>query len=266
MLKLSGKIAIVTGAARGIGRAIALALAREGACIGIAARSESESSDRLSTIYSVAEEVERLGVKAVPVRTDVTKEEDVQTFVDTVVRKLGGIDILVNNAAVFPMYHTPLVDLPVKYWDLTMNVNLRGFFLCIKTALPHLMKRSGGSIINISSLAAVRAGKGRIAYGVSKAGVDRLTFGLSDEVKGYNIAVNALSPVGPTDTRAARGLFPEEDPGKWVQPDDMGRAAVWLARQNAETFTGRAVAVAPGGSALTLYGRSNNERMWFRID
>jgi len=263
---LAGKVAIVTGASRGIGRTIALALAREGAGIGIAARSEQESADRPGTIHSVAEEIRDFGGKAIAVRTDVSSEQEVQISVDTIVKELGGLDILVNNAAVFPMYHAPLVDFPVECWDLTINVNLRGAFLCIKAALPHMIKRGRASIINISSMAAVRAGKGRIAYGVSKAGVERLTFGLSEEVKDYNIAVNSLSPVGLTNTTSARNLFPGDDPETWVKPDDIARAAVWLARQNSQSFTGKAVAIAPGGSALFIYGRGSSEKLWVRID
>jgi citronellol/citronellal dehydrogenase len=265
-LNLSSKVAIVTGAARGIGRAIALALAREGADIGIAARTESESTDRPGSIHSVAAEVRALGRRAVAVRTDVSQEQDVRMMVDTIVQELGRIDILVNNAAATPMYHTPLVDFPVEYWDLTMNVNLRGVFLCIKAALPHMINRDCGNIINISSMAAVRSGRGRIAYGVSKAGVERLTFGLAEEVKEYKIAVNSLCPIGLTDTEAARNVFPEGNPETWVKPEDVAKAAVWLARQNAGTFTGMAVTVPAGGRVLFIYGRSSGEMMWVGID
>lgn len=265
-VKLAGKVALVTGASRGIGRAIALALAQEGADIGLAARGVSEASEHPTTIHSVATEVKGLGVRAVPVRADVSSEQDVQVMVDTVVKELGGLDILVNNAAVFPMYHTSLVDFPVQYWDLTVNVNLRGGFLCIKAALPHMIKKGRGSIINISSMAAVRAGKGRIAYGVSKAGLERLTFGLADEVKEYNIAVNSVCPVGLTDTLSARNLFPKDDPETWVKPNDVARAVMWLACQNAETCTGKAFAVPAGGKTLFIHGRSCSEKMFVCID
>ena len=265
-LRLAGKVAIVTGASRGIGQAIALALAQEGADVGLVARGVSEASEHSTTIYSVATEIKGLGMRVVPVKADVSSEQDVQVMVDKVVKELGGLDILVNNAAVFPMYHTSLADFPTQYWDLTMNVNLRGVFLCIKAALPHMIKKGRGSIVNISSMAAVRAGKGRIAYGASKAGIERLTFGLAEEVREYNIAVNSLCPMGLTDTLSARNLFPKDDPEMWVKPTDVARAAVWLAQQNAETFSGKAVAVPFGGNTLFVYGRSYSERMFVRID
>ena len=185
--KLTDKVAIVTGASRGIGREIALTLAREGAHLGLAARTGSQGFPGPGTIDSVTAEIRDLGARAVPVRTDVTKEHDVNVLVETVVNELGGVDILVNNAGALYNYHEELLDLPVQSWDRVIDVNLRGAFLCIKAVLPYMVENRSGSIINISSMAAVRAGKGRIAYGVSKAGVERMTFGLAEEVRGYNI-------------------------------------------------------------------------------
>ena len=108
--------------------------------------------------------------------------------------------------------------------------------------------------------------KRRIAYGVSKAGVEGMTFGLAEDVKGYNIAVNPLAPVGITDTAIARELFPGEDPETWVRPEDVAKAARWLACQSAETFTGNVVAVARGATTLVIYGVGTSERKFVCTD
>ncbi len=268
-LSLLGKVAIVTGASRGIGREIALALAEMGADVGIAARTETESGDLSGTIHTTAAEIRKLGRRVVAVKADVSQEQDVQAVIDTVIRELGGIDILVNNAAaIFPStYKTPLIDYPVEHWDLTMAVNLRGPFLCIKSAVPSMIRRGGGSIINITSIAAIRASKGRMAYGISKAGLDRMSFALAEELREYNIAVNSLGPTGLTETETARKLFLEHAPKHWIQPADVARAVAWLARQNVQAFTGRALAVVPGGKFVVIYGmRGGGEKMLAEID
>ena len=108
--------------------------------------------------------------------------------------------------------------------------------------------------------------KRRIAYGVSKAGVERMTFGLAEDVKGYNLAVNSLAPVGITETAIARELFPGKDPESWVRPEDVAKAARWLACQSAETFTGNAVAVARGATTLVIYGVGTSERKFVCMD
>lgn len=263
---LIGKCAIVTGASRGIGRAVAAALAREGAGVVIFSRGKSEGQEA-DPLFSLEKEIRSLGGQAMAVKGDVSREEDVRLMVRRALEEFGRVDILINNAAVFPDYHTPLVDFPVESWDETMAVNLRGVFLCIKAMLPEMMEQKKGSIINISSVAAIRSGKGRIAYGLSKAGVERLTFGLAAEVKEYNIAVNALSPVGLTDTESARKLFSMENPDDWVKPEDMAEVAVWLAKQDASTFTGKAVMVpAFSGRTFFIYGQASGERPWVRID
>jgi 3-oxoacyl-[acyl-carrier protein] reductase len=261
---LQGKYAIVTGASAGIGRAIAIALAREGAGVVITSRGKSGKADAL---LAVQKEIQASGGKALAVKADVSREEDVKNLVDKGWQEFGRLDVLVNNAAVFPHYHTPLVDFSVEAWDETMAVNLRGPFLCLKAVLPGMIKQKSGSIINISSIAAVRAGKERVAYGVSKAGVERMTFGLADEVREYNIAVNVLSPIGLTDTPSARETFRGENMERWVQPEDMAEATVWLARQTASTFTGKAVMVPPHGQrTIFVYGRGQKERPWEHID
>ena len=200
------------------------------------------------------------------VKTDITNEKDVKEMVNRTINEFGKIDTLVNNAGIYPMIHTHLTDFPIEYWDKTMSVNLRGVFLCCKYALPIMIHNRRGSIINLSSVASHRSVKGRIAYGVSKAGVERLTFGLAEEVKDYNIAINSLCPTGLTDTKSAREAFPNERFETWVNPIDIAIAARWLACQNAKTFTGNAVAVPPGGKSIYVYARSSVDRIVLPIE
>ncbi|MBI2207045.1 MAG: SDR family oxidoreductase [Candidatus Rokubacteria bacterium] len=265
MRSLDGRCALVTGASQGIGRAIAIALGRAGADVVAAARGASGDGHR--ALSSLEAEIRALGARAVGLKGDVSREGDVETIVDRALAEFGRIDVLVNNAAVYPDYHAPLADLPIASWDETLAVNLRGVFLCAKAVLPSMRAQKAGSIVNVSSIAAIRSSAGRIAYGVSKAGVERLTFGLAAEVEDVNVAVNALAPVGPTDTPSARAMFPREPRDRWVKPDDLAAVAVWLAQQTAATFTGKAVMVpASGTRTFFVYGQGDAERPWVRID
>ncbi len=262
---LDGRCAVVTGASQGIGRAIALGLARAGASVVATARGVSGEGSR--ALSSLEEEIRAIGRRAVGVRGDVSREDDVELIVDRALAEFGRIDVLVNNAAVYPDYHAPLAQLPAASWDETIAVNLRAVFLCAKAVLPAMTAQRSGSIVNVSSVAAIRSSAGRIAYGVSKAGVERLTFGLAAEVESIDVAVNALAPVGPTDTPSARAMFPREPRDQWVKPEDLAAVAVWLAQQTAATFTGRAVMVpASGTRTCFVYGQGDAERPWVRID
>jgi NAD(P)-dependent dehydrogenase (short-subunit alcohol dehydrogenase family) len=261
-ISLEGKYAIVTGSSRGIGRAIAKALSREGAGVVLVSRAAD-------TLLSVREEIQSAGGRAIAVPADVSREEDTHKIVEMALKEFGKVDILVNNAAIAPhdYYYTPLVETPVEIWDRIMSINLRGVFLCIKAVLPRMIEQRGGSIVNVSSIAGTRAGKGRIAYGVSKAGLERLSFGLADEVREFNISVNVVAPVGVTDTTMARETFTTQSPDRWVKPEDVAEAAVWLARQEAATFTGKAIMV-PAHHLRTafVYGRGSEDRPFTIIE
>lgn len=237
-MKLEGKVAIVTGASRGIGKAIALALAREGADVVAAARTEEETGPLPGTIHKTADEIRALGRRALAIKTDVTKEEQVAEMVTRTLEEFGRIDILVNNAGI----NVPdtVIDIPIKRWDLIIAVNLRGTFLCTKAVLPAMVQRRSGSIINLSSILGSREISGSVAYGVTKAAIERFTYGLAEEVKEYNIAVNALCP-SYTDTEGLRFFAPGVDGSKWQKPEMWGRYAVFLARQDAQSLTGRAL-------------------------
>ena len=236
-MKLSNKVAIVTGSSRGLGKAIAIGFAGEGASVVIAARTEVEGP-MPGTIYKTAEEIEALGQRAIAVRCDVTSEESVNNMVQKALAQFGHIDILVNNAGI--AYYPPVVETPLKRWELVIRVNLIGTFLCTKAVLPKMVEQRRGSIINITSVSATERGPSvtGVAYGVSKAGLERFTWGLATEVGKYNIAVNALKPKGVVDTEGMRFMLPDEDRAQWVSPDMMVKAAIFLAAQDATGVIG----------------------------
>ena len=235
-MKLENKVAIVTGASRGIGKAIAIALAKEGASVVVAARTEQEGGRLPGTIHKTADEIRALGRRALAVRTDVTKEEEVAELVRKTLQEFGAIDILINNAGIdIP---GKVLDIPIKRWDLVMAVNLRGTLLCTKAVLPTMVKRMSGNIINLSSLAGTRIIASDVLYGVSKAAIERFTLGLAEELKEYNIAVNALCP-SFTDTEGFALLMPGVDRSGCQRPEMWGRYAVFLASKDASVLTGR---------------------------
>jgi len=240
-MRLKGMVAIVTGASRGIGKSIAVGFAKEGAGVVIAARSETERQGGLpGTIYYTAEEIKRLGGQALAVKCDVTDEASVNAMVAQTIERFGRIDTLVNNAGVSFFY--PVVETPLKRWDVVMKVNVNGAFVCAKAVLPRMIAQRSGSIINISSLAADERDEGLVptglAYAVSKAALDRFTWGLATEVGRYNIAVNCLKPKKVVDTEGMRFWMNEEDRKDWVSPDKMVACAIFLAQQDSKGVTG----------------------------
>ena len=233
---LTNKVAIVTGSSRGVGKAIAMELARAGARVVVAARTESDRDSKLpGTIHATVQEIRSFGGEALPVRLDITREEDVVAMVNTVIERYGQVDILVNNAGITTP--EPLVDMSAKKWDLLMSVNLRGIFLCSKAVLSGMMERKSGSIINISSAAGNVLIKGSIAYGVTKAGLERFTLGLAREMRKHNIAVNALR-LDLTVTEAVTSFLVDVNTTDWQKPEMWGKYSVLLAAHDA-SLTGR---------------------------
>jgi len=241
MMKLQGKVTIVTGASRGIGRAIAIGFAKEGADVVVAARTELEKKELPGTIHKTADEIRAMGGHVLTVKCDVTDEASVHETVQKTIAEFGGIDILVNNAGV--AFYYPLVETPLRRWELVLRVNLTGAFLCSKAVLPKMIEQRRGSIINISSLAANERDGATVstglAYAVAKAGLDRLTHGLAAEVGRFNIAVNCLKPQHVVDTEGMRFWVKEEKRKEWVSPEKMVKCAVFLAQQDAGGVTGR---------------------------
>ena len=238
MGQLDGKVAIVTGASRGIGKAIAVLFAQEGASVVLAARSEAETPDLPGTIHATAAQIASAGGKALAIKTDVRFDEEVQSLVDSTVAAFGGVDILVNNAAA--QFPTPLKDISMRRWDVVLNVNLRGTVLCTKLALPHLIARKG-AIINITSRSAVMTGKrhdGGLAYGVSKVAINKLTLGLAEELRPEGISVNAVQPKTAVATEGVLRAYGGPPSYKTVGPENMAHAVLYLAQQTPTTRTG----------------------------
>ncbi|WP_235009591.1 SDR family NAD(P)-dependent oxidoreductase [Mycobacterium sp. 3519A] len=234
---LEGRVAFVAGASRGIGATVAEALAREGAAVAVAARTEQEGKVP-GTIHAVAERITSSGGKALPVQCDVTSEESVEAAVVQTVSEFGGIDVLVANAGV--LWLGPIESTPLKRWQLCMNVNLTGVFLVTKAVIPHVKARGGGSLIAITTTGVGMIEHGANAYWVSKAGVERLYLGLAADLRPDNIAVNCLSPsrVVLTEGWQAGGGGMEIPPEMVEPPEAMANAAVLLAQQDSSGITG----------------------------
>jgi len=253
-MDLIGKVAIVTGASAGTGRAYALALAGAGVTVVAAARSLGRL-DREAPARNTLAEVVQAG-QGLPGRIyaqvcDVAVEADIARMTEHAVVNFGRLDVLVNNAGIYP--HHPALGVTTEEWDLSMRVNALGPYLAIRHAAPHMIRQRSGSIINITSGSAEFRPKGHLAhddfltYGVSKAALNRLTTYMAEELKEHGLAVNGLSPGAVvTDTFAAS--FPDEVAsvtasgwGKPSTPEVMGPALLYLARQSAATMTGQLV-------------------------
>ena len=242
-MEIAGKVAVVTGASRGIGRAIAVALAQAGVDVVCTARSTEAHPHKVlaGTIEETTRQVQALGRRAVAIPVDVSKEEEVEAMARRVLAEFGRVDILVNNAAVAAP--GSFLEVPVRRWDLVLNVNLRGAFLCARAFLPSMMERGSGRIVNVSSYAAHTEGFWGLAYGVSKAAMERLTTGLAAELASSGIAVNALQIERYVGTEGFVYLTPDDDHSAWEKPETVGEALVWLASRE-PSFTGQVLNLA----------------------
>jgi NAD(P)-dependent dehydrogenase (short-subunit alcohol dehydrogenase family) len=237
-MDLKGKVAIVTGASRGVGKAMAMGLADKGAMVIIAARTEVETPPMPGSIELTARQIREAGGQAHPLRCDVTDEAEVNDMVSRAIGLFGRVDVLVNNSGIaFPAHAW---EMSLKRWELVIRVNLTGAFLCARAVLPGMMERRAGSIINISSIQATQEGSVRtgIAYGVSKAALERFTVGLAEEVRPFNVAVNCLKPRGAVSTEGMAYLHTTADKTRWDTPDMMVRACAFLASQGDGGVTG----------------------------
>jgi NAD(P)-dependent dehydrogenase (short-subunit alcohol dehydrogenase family) len=221
-VKLKDKVALITGGGRGIGKAVALAYAREGARLAICARTEAE-------IHQAVKEIQSLKIHAQGWPCDVSLEASVTDFVGNVVREFGRIDVLVNNAGVMTR-PVPITQLEVKKWDYTIAVNLRGPFLVTRSVLPVMMKQKGGSIINVSSTVGRGAYANFIAYAASKWGLEGFTQTLAAESRSSNIRVNSVEP-GYVSTKLA-GY-------SGSRPESVTDVFVYLASDEAKGVTGK---------------------------
>jgi citronellol/citronellal dehydrogenase len=239
---LSGQVAVVTGASRGIGRAIAVDFARAGADVVVAARSSEKAPTKLpGTIDKTAREVEAAGRRALAIPMDVTDEAQVQAMAQRTLEEFGRVDVLVNNAGItFP---APFSQTSLKRWDLVMNVNLRGPVMCTQAFLPQLLEQGGGRIINISSYLAEVLMPGMMSYSVSKIALEKLTQALAAELQPKSIAVNALRIEMWIATEGAQYSNPNVDYSTWEKPEAASEATLWLATRDL-SYTGQVVTIA----------------------
>lgn len=219
---LEGKVAIVTGAGRGIGRSIALALARNGARVSLAARTEGE----LRTVQS---EIEALGGQAVSFPTDVSHEEAVISLVRNTIERFGRLDILINNAGT-NLCARPLVETTAEQWDLLMATNARGPFLLCREAIPHLKQQERAFIINVASTAGVKGYVNYAAYSASKHAVMGMTKVLAQEVQKDGIRVHVICP-GGVDTRLVRETRTGVEQSTLMQPEEIADIVLFLVTQ-----------------------------------
>jgi len=256
---LLGQKALVTGANSGIGRAIAVALGRAGADVVV--NYVSREDEAVKTV----EEVRHCGAKAFAHRADVSKEDEVDRMFERAVAELGTVDIVVNNAGL--QKDAPFEELSVAAWDLVMNVNLKGQFLCSRAAVREFKRRgikrdvscSAGKILCISSVHDIIPWAGHVNYAASKGGVSMMMKSIAQEVAPYRIRVNALSPgavrtpinVDAWDNKQAYNSLMTLVPYKRIgEPNEIGRAAVWLCSDDSDYITGTTLYVDGG---MTLY-------------
>lgn len=215
---LKGKVAIVTGAGRGIGKAAAIALANEGVHVGLLARTEAD-------LETVAGEVESLGVKAAYVAVDITSKEEVDSAIEKITAELGTVDILINNAGIGKF--EKLVDMDPEEWKRIIDVNLMGPYYVTRSVLPQLIEKNGGDIINISSTNGLNGAATSSAYSASKFGLIGLTESLAQEVRRNNIRVTALTPsTVATELAVKTNLIAENNDEKYMQPEDIAEVIV----------------------------------------
>ena len=246
MVNLKGKIAIVTGAGHGIGREIALSLAKNGAEVVV--------TDVSDAIFEVGKEIEALGSKALPIKCDVTEYEQAQDVEEKVNRKYEKIDILVNNAGIYPQ--KAFLDMTADDWNKVLRVNLNGVFHCTKAVIPKMVKQRYGKIVNIASIAGAVVGFQNLThYSASKAAIAGFTKSLALEVAQYGINVNAVAP-GPIDVgdmAANREIYQQVIKaiplGMMGLPIDIANLVVFLVSDEANFITGQCI-VSDGGYTL----------------
>lgn len=249
-LSLEGKVALVTGGSRGIGKAIALTLADAGADVVV-------SSRKLEDLELVANEIRGMGRRALAVTAHGRESEDIRKLVETIKNEFGRIDILVNNAATNPAMG-PIVDMEEKMYDQIMNTNLKGYTLLSQLAAKLMISQGGGAIVNISSILGVTPGYGLGLYSISKAAIIMLTKSMAKELGEHNIRVNGIAP-GYVQTSFSKALWSNEAlmkeklkdiPLKRIaQPEEVGRTVLYLVSEASAYVTGQTI-IMDGGASI----------------
>ena len=254
MKRLDGKVAIITGAAQGMGEAICKLFAQEGAIVVV--------TDMDPAGENVVADINRLGGEATFFHMDVTNRQEIKSVIEQVRKKYQRIDILVNNAGVVEKYW--VVDMPEKIWDKVLNINLKGVFNCSQAVLPTMMEQNEGRIVNMASVSAVRGDAANGAYSASKFGILGLAQCLAEEVGKYNILVNSVCP-GPIPTKLGEygvmgdAKLRDQDPeffrkwyidttplGRQGTPEDVAKAVLFFASDDCSFVTGCSLSVSGG--------------------
>ena len=242
---LEGKVALVTGASRGIGKAIALLLAENGADVAVNFAGSTAAAE------AVAAEIEKMGRKAILVQGDVSKTEVCAEMVDKVVKELGRIDILVNNAGM--TRDTLLLRMKEEDWDAVLNTNLKGVFNCTKAAVKYMAKQRSGSIVNISSVVALMGNAGQANYAAAKAGILGFTRSVAKEMAARGIRVNAVTPgfiktdmTSVLSEKVVTAMEASIPLARLGEPEDIAKAVLFLVSDNAAYITGQTLHVDGG--------------------
>lgn len=238
-MSLDGKVAIVTGSTRGIGREIALQLAREGAKVVILGKTVKEQTNLTGTLGSVKAEIEAIGAPVLAVQLDIRDDAGIDKMVQQVVETWGGIDILVNNASAISM--TSALETPLKRVDLMYGVNFRGTYACSRACAPHLKQSDNPHILTLSPPLPINDYwfKKALPYTYSKMGMSLCTLGMAEEFKQWCIAVNSLWPRTTIATAAVKNLFPAPVYSASRKPEIVAKAAVGILQEDSEKVTGQ---------------------------
>jgi len=252
-MKLANKIAVVTGGSRGIGKAISLAFAREGADVVVCYRASEEQSQQ------VLNEIQAMGRKSLACKVDVSVNDQVQQMVRSALDRFGRIDILVNVAGI--IVKSPMEDLTEEDWDRVINVNLKGTFLCSQAVGRVMIDQGGGNILNIGSISGIAPHCNRGAYGPSKVAVAMLSNVMAVEWAEHNVRVNTIHP-GTIETEMTRYSYPTEELrakrektiplNRFGTPEEVAKAAVFLVSEDASCITGHSL-VIDGGFQNSLF-------------
>lgn len=249
MFELKDKVAIITGARKGMGKSHALVLAKAGAKVVVSDISEEDCQN-------VVKEIEKTGGEALAVKCDVSKKEEIETMVEKTIEKFGRIDILVNNAGIFQL--KPFLELTEEEWDRTLDINLKGYFLCAQAVAKEMIKQKSGVIINVASVAMGQQGVGlpnSVHYCASKGGVVGMTESLAIELAPYNIRVNAIAPglietpmINPikSDPKAIEAMLTRIPLHRAGKPEEISNAVLFLASEKSSYMTGSTVVIDGG--------------------
>jgi NAD(P)-dependent dehydrogenase (short-subunit alcohol dehydrogenase family) len=238
-MNIEGKVAVVTGSSRGLGKAMAIGFAEAGADVVVVGRTEEAGGPLAGTIHETAEAITKLGRKALAVRCDVSNEEHIESLTKQALDTFGRVDILVNNAAF--LFYAPFAETPLRRFDLAWRVNTRAFFMTAQAFLPGMIERKWGHIINIAPPASTDVPPGGVAYLVSKQAITLMSLGAAKELEKDNVAINCLWPENRRGTEGMLYVYRDEDKSAWLTPQVMADAALAVVQKEPASFTGNAL-------------------------